>query len=144
MYDNCWTGASVVFAGHSGKDGHPNYDDRGAYEHLHPNQWPGGTGESYRRCCTSIAWVGEAVAARLLNMEGIWDHPSFFDYVERWMTENDSLHVIIIRDAGMGDYSAAWARQRQAWDQFVEEMWHTYWKSDSTPPSKPTGLYIRK
>ncbi len=144
MYDNCWTGATVVFAGHSGKDGHPNYSDRGAYEHLLPSQWPGSTGESYRRCCTSIAWVGEAVAARILNIEGIWDHSAFFDYVERWMTEDDSLHVISIRDAGMGDYSASWARQRQAWDHFVEQMWHTYWSTSSQFPDTPTDLKIVK
>ena len=147
MYDNCWTGANVVFAGHSGKDGHPNYNDRGAYEHLHPTQWPSSTGESYRRCCTNISWVGEATTLRLLNMEAIWDHPSFFDYVERWMTEDDSEHVVTIRDAGMGDYSADWARQGQAWDQFVEQMWHTYWTYDSPhslPPDLPKELQIIK
>jgi len=126
MHDDCWTGADVVFAGHSGAAGHPNYVDRGAYEHLHPSQWPGTTGEGYRRCCTSIGFVGEAVTLHLMNAYDYWDHPAFFDYVDRWMTEDDSEHVQIIQQELGADYSASWSRQGQAWDAFVEEMWDTY------------------
>jgi hypothetical protein len=127
MYDDCWTGETVVYAGHAGKDGHPNYNDWGAYEHLHPSQWPGTTGESYRRCCTSIAWVGEATAAKLLGMQNIWNHDAFFDYVERWMTEDDTAFVQIILQETGEDFSQSWAAQGQAWDSFVEEMWSAYW-----------------
>ena len=128
MYATGWTGAKAVFAGHAGKDGHPGKPDWGAYEHLHPRDWPGTTGESYRRCCTSITWVGEATAARLLGLEMHWDHPSFFDYVERWMTEDDSEFLkVILRETGK-DFSQDWARQKQAWDEFVEQMYAHYWQ----------------
>jgi len=127
MYDTSWTGANVVFAGHAGADGHPNYPDWGAYEHLHPSEWPGTTGETYRRCCTSIAWVGEATAAKLLGLQEIWNHDAYFDYILRWMTEDDREHVQIILQETGEDLSQDWAAQGQAWDAFVEEMWALYW-----------------
>ena len=126
MYDNCWTGANTVYAGHFGSEGHPSHPDWGPYEHLYPSDWPGDIGESYRRCCTSIAWVGEALAARMLGAMDEWDHQAFFDYVDRWMTEDDSNHIqIILAERGV-DYSASWARQGQTWDPFVQGMWNTY------------------
>ena len=85
--------------------------------------------ESYRRCCTSLSWVGQALALRILHGEEAWHHPAFFDYVDRWMTEDDAEHVKIIKQARGWNFSASWARQRQAWDKFVEDMWHKYRKS---------------
>jgi hypothetical protein len=126
MYDDGWTGAKVVYAGHVGKEGVRGQPDWGAYEHLPPSEWPGNLGESYRRCCTSVAWVGQALAARILNAEEAWNHDAFFDYVDRWMTEDDSQHINEIKQARGQDYSAAWARQGQAWDPFVEAMWAKY------------------
>jgi hypothetical protein len=132
MYDKSWTGANVVFAGHAGKDGHPNKVDWGAYEHLHPSQWPGNTGESYRRCCTSSAWVGQALAARIMHAEAIWNHDAYFDYVDRWMTENDTEHIQIIKDTRGWDYSASYMRQGYVWDIFVKYMWVIY--RNNLPP----------
>ena len=43
---------------------------------------------SYRTCCTSSTWVGTALAARLLGLMDVWDHPPFFDYIDRWMEED--------------------------------------------------------
>mgnify|MGYP000188546474 CR=1 FL=1 len=142
MYGNGWTGATALYAGHYGREGHPNYPDWGPYEHLYPTQWPGTIGESYRRCCTSIAWVGEATAIKIMQAQKIWGYPHFFDYVERWMTEDDTEHIQIINDAGKGDYSASYLRQRQAWDTFVEQMWHTYWFADLLSPNSPTNPQI--
>lgn len=133
MYGTCWTGATVVFAGHSGQDGHPNYTDRGAYEHLHPSQWPGNTGESYRRCCTSSAWVGQALAARIMHAEPVWNHDAYFDYVDRWMTENDAEHVQIIKETRGWDYTASYMRQGYVWDTFVKYMWVIY--RNNLPPA---------
>lgn len=127
MYDSCWTGANVVFAGHAGALGHPNKIDWGAYEHLHPSQWPGTTGETYRRCCTSIGWVGEATAAKLLGLKTIWNHDAFFDYVERWMTEDDTEFAKIATQETGVDFTREWQAQGQAWDAFVEDMWSLYW-----------------
>jgi hypothetical protein len=83
-------------------------------------------GEDYRRCCTSISWVGEALAARIMNALELWNHPPFFDYVDRWMTENDSEAVATIQQERGWDYSAKWQRQGQCWDKFVQNMWTAY------------------
>jgi len=126
IYSQGWTGARAVYAGHVGQNGLPGKPDWGAYEHLPPSQWPGNLGEDYRRCCTSIAWVGQALAARILHAEKAWNHDAFFDYVDRWMTEDDTQHIEEIKRARGKDYSVSWARQRQAWDPFVEAMWARY------------------
>ena len=149
MYDKCWTGANVVYAGHQGVwkgkavSSDPNW---GPYEQLQPSQWPcdateGCLGENYRRCCTSIAWVGEALAARILNAKKLWNHDAFFDYVDRWMNENDSAAVRIIKQQTNKDYSADWQRQGQCWDAFVQNMWKTY---RASYPNNTLGNYRPK
>jgi hypothetical protein len=126
MYGRGWTGAKALYAGHVGKDGLAGKTGWGAYEHLPPLEWPARIGEDYRRCCTSVAWVGQALAARLLQARGPWGHDAFFDYVDRWMTEDDREAVEEIQKARGWDYFAPWGRQRQAWDPFVNEMWWKY------------------
>jgi hypothetical protein len=121
-----WTGARAVYAGHVGAKGLPGKPDWGAYEHLPPARWPGNLGENYRRCCTSLAWVAQALALRLLHAEKAWGHDAFFVYVDRWMTEDDTQHVAEIKKAKGWDYSKSWQRQRQCWDPFVEDMWRRY------------------
>jgi len=131
MYGQSWTGAKVVFAGHSGSKA----GALGPYEHLHPAKWTKDniTSENYRRCCTSLAWVGQALALRILHAEKYWDHPAFFDYVDRWMHEDDGEHVKVIKEAPGNDYTANWARQGQCWDKFVEEMWAEHRKTLKPP-----------
>jgi hypothetical protein len=134
-YGDCWTGAKVVFAGHSGIDaatgvgrnvgrGHP----WGPYEHMHPSEWKEGqnTSEAYRRTCTSGAWVGQALALRLMKAEKAWGHDAFFDYVDRWMFEDDAAFVKTIKEATGKDYDHDWSRHGWAWQEkeaFVKEMW---------------------
>ncbi|MFP4662364.1 MAG: hypothetical protein ACLFPF_09235 [Halanaerobiales bacterium] len=136
-FDNCWTGANSVYTGHMGIwKGEPvsSRPSWGPYEHLHPSEWeeelvgydPFYIGETYRRCCTSIAWVGQALAARLMDAEEFWDHDAFFAYVDRWMTEDDEEYVRIINENIGVDYSAGYLKQGQAWDRFVENMWDEY------------------
>ncbi len=129
-YGACWTGARVVFAGHSGIDtatgqGRSRGNGWGPYEHTPPSQWQDGpnTSESYRRCCTSVGWVAQALALRLLHAEKMWSHDAFFDYVDRWMYEDDAGFVKTIKEATGRDHDKDWARQGQAWDAFVNEMW---------------------
>ncbi|MCX6905007.1 MAG: hypothetical protein NTW03_16315 [Verrucomicrobia bacterium] len=131
-YGDCWTGAKVVFAGHSGIDivtGLGRNQGRGnpwgPYEHTPPAQWKDGqnTSESYRRCCTSVGWVAQALALRLMHAEQAWNHDAFFDYVDRWMHEDDDAFVKTIKEATGKDHDKEWARQGQAWDAFVNEMW---------------------
>jgi len=136
MFGPSWTGAKVVYAGHVGKDGHPRHEGWGAYEHLPPAQWVSNIGENYRRCCTSNAWVAEALACRILHAEKVWDHDAFFAYVDRWMTEDDSEAVAKIKEAKGWDYSADWARQGTTWDPFTKAMWKRY--RNNLPPA-PDG-----
>jgi len=134
MYAKGWTGAKAVYAGHVGAQGSKSDKGWGAYEHTPPAEWVSNLGEAYRRTCTSLAWVGQALAARILHAEKAWDHDAFFDYVDRWMTEDDTEHIKIIKQAKGWDYSMSWARQRQAWDPFVEAMWAKY--RQRLPPSR--------
>ena len=92
-------------------------------------------GEAYRRCCTSVSWVGEALAARMLGAKDTWNHPAFFDYVDRWMTEDDTQAVADIKTQSGFGYSSSWERQGQtaSWLQgefpqysFVDDMWKAY------------------
>ena len=41
--------------------------------------------DPYRRCCTANAWVGQTLAARVMNLRTAWNHPSYFDYMDRYM-----------------------------------------------------------
>ena len=129
-HGDSWTGAKVVFAGHSGIDavtgkGRSRDNGWGPYEHKPPTEWKDGanTSESYRRCCTSVGWVAQALALRLMGAEKTWNHDAFFDYVDRWMFENDADFVKIIKETTGRDHDKDWARQGQAWDTFVNRMW---------------------
>lgn len=42
-------------------------------------------GDPHRLCCTANAWVGEALAARIMGLEAAWHHPAFFAYVDRYL-----------------------------------------------------------
>lgn len=143
-FQRAWQGASVIYGGHYGvhANGTPVSPGLyGPYEQLQPAAWPilhpAGTqlGESYRRCCTSVSWVGEALAVHLLHGEGVWDHPAFFDYVVRWMTEDDTKAIAEIKAQSGFDYNADWERQKQTvhWlegqvsqPSFIDDMWHAY------------------
>ena len=121
MHGSGWTGATALYGGHYGKSSSGQY---GPYEHLQPKDWPGSLGEDYRRCCTSGAWIGEALAARLIpGMRTAWNYAPFFDYADRWMTEDDTQHLETIEAQRGSSYSI---RQRKAWDTFVTNMWQTY------------------
>ena len=142
-YQQAWQGATVIYGGHYGvnADGTPvSRGLYGPYEQLQPVNWPllNGNeqlGEAYRRCCTSVSWVGEALAVHLLQGENDWNHPAFFAYVDRWMTENDAQAVAEIKAQTGFDYSADWDRQGQTryWLQgefpqytFIDDMWSAY------------------
>jgi len=128
VYAKGWTGARVVYGGHVGKDGMKGKVGWGLYEDKHPRDWPARIGENYRRCCVGHCWVAEAMAIRMLKMEKVWAHPAFLDYVDRWMNEDDTEHVKIIKQARGWDYSADYNRQRQTWDPLATEMYKAYRK----------------
>jgi len=142
-YMQAWQGATVIYGGHYGvtTDGTPvSAGLYGPYEQLQPVNWPliNGNeqlGEAYRRCCTSVSWVGEALTVHLMHAENVWNYPAFFDYVDRWMTEDDTQAVADIKAQTGFDYSANWERQGQTeyWLQgefpqysFIDDMWKAY------------------
>ena len=142
-YQQAWQGATVIYGGHYGvkTDGTPvSAGLYGPYEQLQPASWPllNGNeqlGEAYRRCCTSVSWVGEALAVHILKAENVWNYPAFFDYADRWMTEDDTQAVAEIKAQTGFDYSADWERQGQTkyWLQgefpqytFIDDMWSAY------------------
>lgn len=142
-FQQAWQGATVIYGGHYGvlKNGQPvSAGLYGPYEQSQPANWQlldgnEQLGEAYRRCCTSVSWVGEALAVHLLHGESVWNYPAFFDYVDRWMTEDDTQTVAEIKAQSGFDYSANWERQGQTeyWLQgefpqysFIDDMWHTY------------------
>jgi hypothetical protein len=122
MYGTGWTGATALYAGHYGTSGDGRY---GPYEHLQPRDWVDTLGEDYRRCCTSMSWVGEALVARLVpGAKTNWNYQTFFDYVDRWMTEDDTAARAAIQAQIGKNYNSF--PQRKAWDSFVTNMWTTY------------------
>ena len=68
----------------------------------------------------------DAMAIRLMKMEKVWNHQAFLDYVDRWMNEDDTEHVRLIKEAKGWDYSASFGRQGSSWDLFVTEMYKAY------------------
>ena len=139
-YGTSWTGAYVVFTGHSGIDtatghGRDRGNAWGPYEHTPPSEWKAGqnTSESYRRCCTSIGWVAQALALHLMHAQQEWRHDAFLDYVDRWMSENDAGFVQTIKTATGRDHDHDWSHQGQAWDRFVNEMWAKYRPASDAP-----------
>jgi hypothetical protein len=60
---------------------------------------------------------------------------AFFDYVDRWMYEDDAAFVRTIREATGRDHDKEWARQGQAWDAFVNEMWARHRAGVGMPPT---------
>ena len=134
MYGQGWTGAKALFAGHSGIQsgtGKPERPQWGPYEHLHPSRWiPSNLqSEGYRRANTSSSWVGQALVLRMLHAEDEWAHDAFFDYVDRWMTEDDREHrQIIMRywPKERMDDRARHTHQGNTWEPFAKTMWDRY------------------
>jgi hypothetical protein len=133
-YGDCWGGAKVVFAGHSGiqSSGKAERPQWGPYEHLRPAQWgpENWRSEAYRIANSSTCWPGEALTMRILKLEKKWNHDPFFDYVDRWMTEDDAAMVKEKakdwdRQGHIGEFGAHW----------VVESWKTYRTAPGMPPT---------
>ena len=88
------------------------------HEHLDPaTEWVlvsdggGSKRETYRKINTRT-WPGIALAARRMGAIELWNHPAFFDYVDRWMTEAPTEYGT---EAVGSCYS-----------DFVKDVWTTY------------------
>jgi hypothetical protein len=114
-YGKGWFGQSVLWQmiQHHGK--------RDTYEEKPPESWEqwDKTSESYRICCTSSAWVGTALAARYMNAVKAWGHDAFFDYVDRWMREDDPYKEARGKRGRPG-------AETTTFDPFVTAMWKEY------------------
>jgi hypothetical protein len=138
-YGDAWTGAKVVFAGHRAIDEATGVarPGTGPYEHTPPSTWKEGhekLSESYRRCCTSAAWVAEALALHLIKAEQAWDHEAFFDYCDRWMYEDETEALKKLKQDAKMD-QPDWAREGKAWEAFVNEMWAVHRAAPGMPPA---------
>ena len=92
-----------------------------SYEEKPPEKWEkwDTISEDYRVSCTSAAWVGTALAARMMKAIKAWDHDAFFDYVDRWMRTDDPYA------AARGTHPRP-EQETTTFDPFVTEMWKAY------------------
>jgi len=129
----------VVFVGHRAIDEATGIarEGTGPYEHTLPSTWKEGhekLSESYRRCCTSAAWVAEALALRLIKAEQAWDHEAFFDYCDRWMYEDETEALKKLKQDAKMD-QPDWAHEGRTWEVFVNEMWADHRTAPGMPPT---------
>jgi hypothetical protein len=160
-FERAWGGAKVIFLGHSPylsktteKDEARHWEDGwGLVEVYPPSEWPAknkgknslNASEAYRRSNTGGAWIPEALAARILHVEKIWNHDAFFAYEDRWMTEDDTDQNKAIKEAGYQDMTekplGEWPRQGfysdSRWSPWVTTAWTTY--RNNLPPAKDGG-----
>jgi hypothetical protein len=126
-YGDSWTGAKVVFTGHRAIDEATGVARAGTgpYEHTPPSTWKDGRdkmSESYRRCCTSAAWVAGALALRLMKAEQAWNHDPFFDYCDRWMFEDETETLRRMKKEAAID-EPDWAHEGKTWEPWVDDLW---------------------
>jgi hypothetical protein len=109
-----------------------HHGPRQPYEEKPPDQWEqwDKTSEGYRLCCNGTAWIGTALAARLMKAIEIWGHDAFFDYCDRWMRPDDPYA------AARGDHPRP-RQETHAMDTFAETMWRAY--RDKAPKQKYSG-----
>ena len=137
-FGRTWTGANVRYTGQFPLCGQT---DRGPYEQLWPGLWPGPArtmSEAYRRASSISSCVGETLAVHLMKAEKVWDYDPFLAYMDRWMYEDDTEAVQMIKTALGEDYdNKAWCRQGHAFpgdENFTDEMWSKYRQSAGMAP----------
>lgn len=117
-YGKGWFGQDVLWQMimHHGK--------RDPYEEKSADQWEkwDKTSESYRICCNAVAWTGTALAARYMKAIKLWGHDAHFDYIDRWMSEDDPYK------SARGNFPRPSAETTTT-DPFVTAMWKAYRKS---------------
>ncbi len=125
-YGTGWAGQTALYwmVQHHGR--------RDRYEHKHPSEWErwDRSSESYRICCNARAWVGTALAVRLMGQIELWNHDAYFDYVDRWMAQEDPY-------AEHRGEQARPSAEGSTFDPFVDAMWHKY--RDSAPEQPMAG-----
>lgn len=129
-YGNGWFGQHALYwmVQHHGR--------RTTYEEKPPEQWEkwDKTSESYRICCNAVAWVGTALAAREMKAIKLWNHDAYFDYVDRWMREDDPYKEA----RGTHDRPK---QETTTFDPFVTAMWKAHRKD--APEQEMAGNPMR-
>ncbi len=64
--------------------------------------------DPYRICCTANAWVGEALAIRMMGLTDAWGHPAFFAYLDRYLGREPL---------------GSWTRSWEPWHQRMWDRW---------------------
>lgn len=98
-----------------------HHGKRDTYEEKPPEQWEkwDKTSESYRVCCNAVAWTGTALAARYMKAIKRWGHDAHFDYVDRWMREDDPYKE------ARGNHPRP-SGETKTFDPFVTAMWKAH------------------
>jgi PKD repeat protein len=105
---------------------------------MHGNDHPWNRAEGYRRL---VSWSlpGQALSALLLGLKPYWNHPAYFDYVDRWMNEDDAASRQALASAALTygwnsiDQEADWTdpeiyrpHGRLCISNFAEAMYRRY------------------
>jgi hypothetical protein len=98
-----------------------HHGKRDTYEEKPPERWEkwDRTSEGYRVCCNAVAWTGTALAARYMNAIKLWGHDAHFDYVDRWMREDDPYRE------SRGKHQRP-SGETKTFDPFVTDMWKAH------------------
>ena len=109
-----------------------HHGHRDSYEEKPPEQWQewDRTSEGYRVCCNAVAWTGTALAARYMKAIKLWGHDAFFDYIDRWMREDDPYKE------ARGNHPRP-SGETKTLDPFVTSMWEAY--RDNAPKQEYSG-----
>ena len=128
-YGPGWAGQTVLYQMVT------HHGPRRPFEERPPEQWDAmdRRSESYRRCCNAQAWVGTALAARLMKAQQAWGHDAFFDYCQRWMRQDDPYA------AARGDHARP-KEEGGTYDPFVSNMHFAYWDKAPRQPRADRNL----
>ncbi|MFW5836150.1 MAG: hypothetical protein ACOCVK_01955 [bacterium] len=104
------------------------------HEHLHPSEWhrladggdPGGIKRESYRNVNSPDWVGVSFAMRYLGLEEEWAHPAYFAYMERWLHQDFSPFIDVVREDSSADYHDYDSYQGNYGSEFTRQMYDAY------------------
>jgi len=109
------------------------------YEEKNPATWATEDkfSESYRRV-NSVGWVSNALAVQLMKAKQLWGHDAFFDYCDRYMNEDHSVHLD--GHKGMKLAKSADGKESGTQDPFVDAMWAMHRKHVPEQPGSSQNL----
>ncbi|MBN1960579.1 MAG: chitobiase/beta-hexosaminidase C-terminal domain-containing protein [Deltaproteobacteria bacterium] len=124
-----WSGENVAFQSHI-----TQLESR--TDTRYPSTWTrdghDANSYEYKLCCTNPYMSGQALAARMMKAEPLWNHASFFAYADRWrMADLQSIKDTIVKYTG--NLFATWITTKTTInelykfsDPFEKYMWETY------------------